>query len=179
MNEFNTEEKDKITFAIFKHTNVCGIAQRPNIKEAFDAALSGNPESAFGGVLTANSSINRTTAEALNSFFFEVLIAPSFDADALELLQSKKNRILLRMKNFPEQTQMSKTILNGILSQDFDKGNFGEWNEVGGRPSTAEEKENLIFANLVCKHLKSNAIAIIRSEERRVGKECRSRWSPY
>jgi phosphoribosylaminoimidazolecarboxamide formyltransferase/IMP cyclohydrolase len=171
MNEFNTEEKDKITFAIFKHMNVCGIAKRPNIKEAFDAALSGDPESAFGGVLAANSSINRTTAEVLNSFFFEVLIAPSFDADALELLQSKKNRILLRMKNFPEQTQMSKTILNGILSQDFDKGNFAEWNEVGGRHSTAEEKEDLIFANLVCKHLKSNAIAIIKNNQL-IGKGC-------
>jgi phosphoribosylaminoimidazolecarboxamide formyltransferase/IMP cyclohydrolase len=171
MSEFNLKEKDKITFAIFKHTNVCGIAQRLTINEAFDAALSGDPESAFGGVLIANNSINRTTAEALNSLFFEVLIAPSFDDDALELLQSKKNRILLRLKNFPIQTQMSKTVLNGILSQDFDKGNFAEWNEVGGRPSSTEEKENLIFANLVCKHLKSNAIAIIKNNQL-VGKGC-------
>ena len=122
--------------------------------------MSGDPESAFGGVLIANASIDKKTAETLNSLFFEVLIAPGFDEDALEILQSKKNRILLKLKDAANQKQMSKTVLNGILSQDFDIGNFAEWKETGGRNSTDEEKENLIFANLVCKHLKSNAIAL-------------------
>ncbi len=172
MNEFTSEEeKEKVTFAIFKHTNVCGIAQRVNVNEAFNAALSGDPESAFGGVLIANASIDKKTADTLNGLFFEVLIAPEFDADALEVLQSKKNRILLKTKNAVQQKQMSKTVLNGILTQDFDKGNFAEWNEVGGRASSEEEKENLIFANLVCKHLKSNAIAIIKDKQL-IGKGC-------
>jgi phosphoribosylaminoimidazolecarboxamide formyltransferase / IMP cyclohydrolase len=172
MNEFNAEEdKEKVTFAIIKHTNVCGIAQRINVNEAFNAALSGDPESAFGGVLIANASIDKKTADTLNSLFFEVLIAPNFDADALEILQSKKNRILLKTKKSIQQKQMSKTVLNGILSQDFDNGNFAEWNEVGGKNSSEEEKDNLIFANLVCKHLKSNAIAIIKDKQL-IGKGC-------
>ena len=168
MNEFNSST---ITFAIIKHTNVCGIAQSENVNEAFNAALSGDPESAFGGVLIANASIDKKTADTLNSLFFEVLIAPGFDDDALEILQSKKNRILLKTKNSIQQKQMSKTVLNGILSQDFDKGNFAEWKEEGGRNSSKEEKDNLIFANLVCKHLKSNAIAIIKDKQL-IGKGC-------
>lgn len=168
MNEFNSST---ITFAIIKHTNVCGIAQSENVNEAFNAALSGDPESAFGGVLISNASIDKKTADTLNSLFFEVLIAPAFDTDALEILQSKKNRILLKTKNSIQQKQMSKTVLNGILSQDFDKGNFAEWKEEGGRNSSQEEKDNLIFANLVCKHLKSNAIAIIKDKQL-IGKGC-------
>ena len=172
MNEFNAEEdKEKVTFAIIKHTNVCGVAQRTNVNEAFNAALSGDPESAFGGVLIANASIDKKTADTLNSLFFEVLIASNFNADALEILQSKKNRILLKTKNSIQQKQMSKTVLNGILSQDFDNGNFAEWNEVGGRNSSEEEKDNLKFANLVCKHLKSNAITIIKDKQL-IGKGC-------
>ena len=172
MNEFiSEEEEEKVTFAIIKHTNVCGIAQRINVNEAFNAALSGDPESAFGGVLIAGASIDKKTADTLNGLFFEVLIAPNFDADALEILQSKKNRILLKTKKSIQQKQTSKTVLNGILSQDFDNGNFAEWNEVGGRNSSEEEKDNLIFANLVCKHLKSNAIAIIKDKQL-IGKGC-------
>lgn len=170
MNEFQLE-KNKVTFAIIKHTNVCGIAQSQNTNEAFNAALSGDPESAFGGVLIVNDTVDKKTADTLNSLFFEVLIAPDFTQDALEVLQSKKNRILLKMKNFQQPKQMSKTILNGILSQDFDMGNFAEWKEEGGRTSTEEEKKDLIFANLVCKHLKSNAIAIIKDNQL-IGKGC-------
>lgn len=172
MNEFNGQEnKNVVTFAIIKHTNVCGIAQRVNVNEAFNAALSGDPESAFGGVLIANAEIDKPTAETLNTLFFEVLIAPGFEANALEILQSKKNRILLKVKSFPRENQMSKTVLNGILSQDFDKGNFTEWKEEGGRNATKDEKKDLLFANLVCKHLKSNAIAIIKDNQL-IGKGC-------
>ena len=172
INEFPLKENnDVITFAIIKHTNVCGIARRENVNEAFNAALSGDPESAFGGVLITNGEVDTKTADTLNSLFFEVLIAPAFNEEALEILQSKKSRILLKTKNIVEPKQMSKTVLNGLLSQDFDKGNFAEWKEEGGRNSSAEEKDNLIFANLVCKHLKSNAIAIIKDKQL-IGKGC-------
>ncbi len=165
MKEFQTDTSGSITFAIFKHTNACGVSQRKNVSEAFAAALAGDPESAFGGILIANSAIDKTTAEAMKDLFFEVLIAPSFDEDALEVLKMKKNRILLKLKKFPDEIQQTKALLNGLLFQDNDKGNFTEWKEEGGRISTENEKEDLVFANLVCKHLKSNAIAIIKNKQ--------------
>lgn len=165
-------EFNETTFAIIKHTNVCGIAARPSVKESWDAALAGDPESAFGGVLVCNGSIDKTTADAINEIFFEVLIAPSFDADALEVLKSKKNRILLQLKaERPALKQPSKSILNGVLEQGSDEGNYSKWEEVGGRETTATEKEDLAFANLVCKHLKSNAIALVKNKQL-VGKGC-------
>src|SRR5690606_5150548 len=87
-----------VVFAIIKHTNVCGIAKRPALKQAWDAALAGDPESAFGGVLCCNAEVDAETANAINEIFFEVLVAPSFSADALTILSSKKNRILLQQK---------------------------------------------------------------------------------
>ena len=86
-------DKEEVVFAIIKHTNVCGIAARSSVKESWDAALAGDPESAFGGVLVCNKAIDKATALAINEIFFEVLIAPAFEADALEVLKSKKNRI--------------------------------------------------------------------------------------
>ena len=166
MKEFEKKnETDLSTFAVIKHTNVCGIAQRKNISEAFSAALAGDPESAFGGVLISNSTIDKTTAEALKDLFIEVLIAPDFDEDALPLLKSKKNRIILKLQEFPKEEEQSKALLNGLLIQENDKGNYTEWKEEGGRASSEQEKEDLIFANLVCKHLKSNAIAIVKNKQ--------------
>lgn len=160
------------TFAIIKHTNVCGIAARTSVKESWDAALAGDPESAFGGVLVTNGTVDKATADAINEIFFEVLIAPSFDTDALEVLKSKKNRILLQLKpGTPILKAPSKSILNGVLEQGADEGNFEKWEEVGGRTSTAAEQEDLRFANLVCKHLKSNAIALVKNKQL-VGKGC-------
>jgi phosphoribosylaminoimidazolecarboxamide formyltransferase/IMP cyclohydrolase len=167
INEFNYT-----TFAIIKHTNVCGIAARASVKESWDAALAGDPESAFGGVLVSNGSIDAATSKAINEIFFEVLIAKSFDADALEILQSKKNRILLQLNEQPEESyKQYKSLLNGTLVQNKDEGNCIEWNEVGGRKCTDAEKEDLDFANLVCKHLKSNAIALIKNKQL-IGKGC-------
>lgn len=165
------KEFTETTFAIIKHTNVCGIAQRSSIKESWDAALAGDPESAFGGVLVSNKSIDKATAEAINEIFFEVLIAPSFNEDALAILKSKKNRILLQIKKQPANKQQYRSLLNGILSQENDEGNYTDWKEVGGRDCTAEEKADLAFANLVCKHLKSNAIALIKNKQL-IGKGC-------
>jgi phosphoribosylaminoimidazolecarboxamide formyltransferase/IMP cyclohydrolase len=169
MNEFT--ESALSTFAVIKHTNVCGIAQRKSISEAFSAALAGDPESAFGGVLISNKPIDMATAGLLRELFFEVLIAPGFDEDALPVLQAKKNRIILKLNEFPKSKQQSKSLLNGLLVQDNDEGNYSEWREEGGRESSAGEKEDLIFANLVCKHLKSNAIAIIKDKQL-LGKGC-------
>ncbi|MGN6248836.1 MAG: bifunctional phosphoribosylaminoimidazolecarboxamide formyltransferase/IMP cyclohydrolase [Ginsengibacter sp.] len=166
MKEFvRKNEEDEITFAVIKHTNVCGIAQRKKVADAFSAALAGDPESAFGGILISNSSIDLETAEALKDLFIEVLIAPAFDEDALPVLKSKKNRIILKLKNFPETKETAKTMLNGLLIQQIDEGNIAEWKEEGGRTSTEEEKQDLEFANLVCKHLKSNAIAIVKKKQ--------------
>ena len=158
-------------FAIIKHTNVCGIAIRSSLKAAWDSALAGDPESAFGGVLCCNRPVDKATAEAISEIFFEVLIAPAYDKDSLEILRSKKNRILLVQKARVLPVRQYRSLLNGVLQQQPDEGNFLEWKEVGGRPSAAVENEDLRFANIVCKHLKSNAIALVKNRQL-VGKGC-------
>ncbi len=176
MNDLNsffieTLRSNQAYFAIIKHTNVCGIAARETIIEAWNAALQGDPESAFGGVLISNFEIDKETALVINELFFEVLIAPSFNVDALEILKNKKNRILLQQKqNIPKRYQ-SKSILNGTLTQHIDDKNIVEWTEVGGIDSLPHEKEDLTFANIICKHLKSNAIALVKNKQL-IGKGC-------
>jgi phosphoribosylaminoimidazolecarboxamide formyltransferase / IMP cyclohydrolase len=167
--EFKRESET--VFAIIKHTNVCGAAIRENVSEAWKAGLAGDPESAFGGVLVCNKEIDEATANAINEIFFEVLMAPSFSADALQILQQKKNRILLQVKKYPSQKLQTKSLLNGVLIQQTDEGNFAEWKEVGGRETTAVEKVSLSFANILCKHLKSNAIALVKNNQL-IGKGC-------
>jgi AICAR transformylase/IMP cyclohydrolase PurH (only IMP cyclohydrolase domain in Aful) len=165
-------EFSECTFAIIKHTNVCGIASRPQLVDAWKAALAGDPESAFGGVLVCNQPLDVATAEAINEIFFEVLIATSFLPGALQVLQSKKNRILLQLNtNWKQEQKMHKSVLNGTLMQDTDEGNYKKWEETGGRETTEAEKSDLIFANLVCKHLKSNAIALVKNKQL-IGKGC-------
>lgn len=158
-------------FAIIKHTNVCGIAVRDSVAASWEAALAGDPESAFGGVLVCNGRVDSETAVAINNIFFEVLISPSFDDQALQILRSKKNRILLELKHLPKKTAQFKSILNGVLVQGIDEGNYSEWTEAGGRETSEEEKKDLVFANLVCKHLKSNAIALTKNRQL-IGKGC-------
>jgi phosphoribosylaminoimidazolecarboxamide formyltransferase / IMP cyclohydrolase len=172
--EFNDDEsviKNEAVFAIIKHTNVCGIASRPTPKEAWEAALSGDPESAFGGVLSCNSPIDAATAEAIQEIFFEVLVAPAFSEEAIKILSAKKNRILLQQKKQPNNHKQFKSLLNGVLQQGIDEGNVEKWEETGGRETSPEEKADLLFANLVCKHLKSNAIALVK-DRRLIGKGC-------
>jgi phosphoribosylaminoimidazolecarboxamide formyltransferase / IMP cyclohydrolase len=158
-------------FAIIKHTNPCGVAIRSSLKDAWDSALAGDPESAFGGVLACNVAVDKATAAAINEIFFEVLIAPAFDADALEILRTKKNRILLVQKKAVAPSTQYRSLLSGVLQQQPDVGSYSEWKEVGGRPATDGEKQDLIFANLVCKHLKSNAIALVKNRQV-IGKGC-------
>ncbi len=166
------EQQTAATFAIIKHTNVCGIAQRSKVLDAWQVALAGDPESAFGGVLVTNNTVDEATASAISELFFEVLIAPAFDDAALNILKTKKNRILLTMLPGGNQSsQQIRSVANGVLSQQVDTGNYTEWNEVGGRTTTAAERDDLAFANLVCKHLKSNAIALIKNKQL-VGKGC-------
>lgn len=158
-------------FAIIKHTNVCGVAEREDVLSAWTAALAGDPESAFGGVLITNQTINIAVAQKINELFFEILIAPAYDEDALTLLKSKKNRIILQQKQAFIPQREFKRILNGVLVQEVDKGNYNEWIEAGGRHCTDEEKSDLSFANIVCKHLKSNAIALVKDKQL-IGKGC-------
>lgn len=162
---------DDPTFAILKHTNVCGIASRPQISQAWEAALAGDPESAFGGILVTNKEVDLTTATHINDLFFEVLIAPNFAPDALALLQSKKNRILLQQKTPYKPHQEFKHILNGVLVQDADHNAHEEWKEAGGRNSSSHEASDMIFANKVAKFLKSNAIAVVKDAQL-IGKGC-------
>jgi phosphoribosylaminoimidazolecarboxamide formyltransferase / IMP cyclohydrolase len=158
-------------FAVIKHTNVCGVAERGNVMDAWDGALAGDPESAFGGVLITNQPIDLSVATKINELFFEILIAPSFNEDALALLKGKKNRILLQQKGTFFPTKEYKRILNGVLVQDADKTNNAEWIEAGARNCTDAEKQDLAFANIVCKHLKSNAIALVKNKQL-IGKGC-------
>lgn len=157
-------QEDEIVFAVLKHTNPCGIAIRPTLKEAWDAALAGDSESAFGGVLACNAVVDKETAEAISELFFEILAAKDFTPEALEILCKKKNRILLKqLQPLPSDT-LFKHVVNGVLTQDTDQGNYTEWNE-SARPATQAEKADLAFANIVCKHLKSNAIALIKNKQ--------------
>lgn len=163
--------KDQKGFAIIKHTNVCGVALRPTLSEAWDAALAGDPESAFGGVLITNATVDEATAEKINELFFEILIAPGFEENALQKLKSKKNRILLQQKATLEVKQELKRVLNGVLMQQPDSGNTEKWEEKGARETSESEKAALNFGNIVCKHLKSNAIAIVKGTQL-IGKGC-------
>lgn len=163
--------KDQQGFAIIKHTNVCGVALRPSVSEAWEAALAGDPESAFGGVLITNGTVDEATAARINELFFEILIAPVFEENALALLKSKKNRILLQQKANLNVEMEVKRVLNGILTQQPDSGNTEKWEEKGARTTTEAEKAALNFGNIVCKHLKSNAIAIVKGTQL-IGKGC-------
>ena len=164
-------EFSKPAFAIIKHTNVCGVAERDNLVHAWEAALAGDPESAFGGVLITNQPIDVAAATLINALFFEILIAPSFSDDAMDILKSKKNRILLLQKDSFYPVKEYKRILNGILVQDADTKNYAEWQEAGARNTSEAEKADLLFANIICKHLKSNAIALVKDKQL-VGKGC-------
>ena len=151
-------------FAIIKHTNACGIATAPTAKEAYLNALACDPVSAFGGVLITNVPVDRETAEELNKLFMEILIAPDFAPDALEILRSKKNRILLKRRPVALPTVMFKTILNGVLEQDKDSQTetAHQFKTVTRKAPTESETRALAFALKVCKHTKSNTIVLAK-----------------
>ena len=164
MNEFKGEAP---TFAILKHNNACGIAQRNTIQEAYLAALAGDPVSAFGGILISNVEIDEATANEINDLFCEVVIAPSFSATAQEILEGKKNRILLIQKETELPSTTVRTCLNGILVQD--KDNITDSAEIltqatNNKPNSAE-LEDLLFASKICKHTKSNTIVLAKGKQ--------------
>ena len=160
-------QNDAPTFAVMKHNNACGLATRPTLKEAYAKALAGDPVSAFGGILIANTTIDLATAELINSLFCEVVIAPNFDGDAEELLKSKKNRILLVQKIFSFPGKQFRTILNGVLEQDKDA--LVETNKnltvVTRKGATDQQIEDLLFANKLVKHTKSNTIVLAKNKQ--------------
>mgnify|MGYP001087991462 CR=1 FL=1 len=164
MNEFLNEAP---TFAILKHNNACGLAQRDTLHQAYVDALAGDPVSAFGGVLICNTEIDLATAEEIHKLFCEVVIAPSFSAEALELLKGKKNRILLIQKLTELPKNSVRTCLNGYLVQD--KDNITDSEEILEtatkiRPKQ-EEIEDLLFASKLCKHTKSNTIVLAKNKQ--------------
>lgn len=169
MSEFRNESR--AVFAIIKHTNVCGISIRDTVEGSWRNALAGDPESAFGGVLVCNKKIDIATAVLINELFFEVLIALDFDKEALELLKGKKNRILLIIRQYPEYITQQKSVIGGILMQEHDDSSVEKWQQVGGRNANEMEMTDLQFANVVCKHLKSNAISLV-SGLKLLGKGC-------
>lgn len=153
------------TFAILKHNNACGLATRPTLKQAYADALAGDPTSAFGGILIANRPIDLATAELVNDLFCEVVVAPSFDAAALELLKSKKNRILLVQKDAEMSKRQFRTLLNGVLEQDKDllSETAADFEPRTKTVPTAQETEDLVFANKLVKHTKSNTIILAKN----------------
>jgi phosphoribosylaminoimidazolecarboxamide formyltransferase/IMP cyclohydrolase len=164
MNEFSGEAP---TFAILKHNNACGFAQRATIHKAYVDALAGDPVSAFGGVLIANTEIDKATADEIHTLFCEVVIAPSFSEEALSVLKGKKNRIILIQKNIELPTQIVRTSLNGILVQDKDSitDSLKDLSYATDNKPSESELEDLIFASKLCKHTKSNTIVLAKNKQ--------------
>ena len=158
---------EDITFAILKHNNACGIASRPVLVDAWNDALAGDPVSAFGGVLVTNAVIDKTTAEEVNKIFFEVIIAPDYDLEALEILSQKKNRIILILKENKMKTKQFRSLLNGVLMQDKDikTETTDDLKVVTDKTPTEQEIEDLLFANKIVKHTKSNAIVLAKNKQ--------------
>lgn len=161
------KEFSDATVAILKHNNACGVASRQNIKEAWVDALAGDPVSAFGGVIIANRVIDLATAEEMNKIFFEVLIAPAYNDDALEVLKSKKNRIILIIKDLQLPQFTYRTLLNGVLVQERDshKETPAELKVVTNNAPTQQQIDDLLFANIIVKHSKSNAIVFAKNRQ--------------
>ncbi len=161
------DEFDETTFAILKHNNACGLASRPTVLEAWTDALAGDPVSAFGGVLVTNAVIDKATAEEINKLFFEVIIAPDYNVDALEVLGQKKNRIILVRKDTKTPKKQFRSLLNGVLVQDRDLNieTTADLQIATDKAPTPEEVEDMLFANKIVKNSKSNAIVLAKNKQ--------------
>jgi len=164
MNEFIGEAP---TFAVLKHNNACGFAQRETIKQAYLDALAGDPVSAFGGVLISNTEIDTETAKEIHTLFCEVVIAPSFSEEALSILKGKKNRVLLIQKTTVLPIQNVRTALNGLLVQDKDciTDAVEDFNYATNTKPSDTELKDLLFASKICKHTKSNTIVFTKNNQ--------------
>ncbi|MEX2336735.1 MAG: bifunctional phosphoribosylaminoimidazolecarboxamide formyltransferase/IMP cyclohydrolase [Fulvivirga sp.] len=158
------EEFEETTFAILKHTNACGVATGNTVKEAYQKAFAADTISAFGGVLVTNKPIDKDAADEIHSLFFEVLIAPDFDEDALEVLKQKKNRILLQQCQELNTKKQFKSLLNGVIAQDRDlkTDTLSDLKTVTEKAPSEAEKLALLFASKIAKHTKSNTIVLAR-----------------
>ncbi len=163
INDFN----DGTTFAILKHNNACGLATRKTLVEAWKDALAGDPLSAFGGVLITNTVVDKETAIEINKLFFEVIIAPNYDLEALEILKQKKNRIILILKDIKLQKKQYRSLLNGVLVQERDTKVESEEDLTIAteKQPTNSEIRDLLFANKIVKHSKSNAIVLAKNNQ--------------
>lgn len=152
------------TFAILKHTNACGVASRDNVLEAWKVALACDPVSAFGGVLITNVEVDLATATEINNLFFEVLIAPSYQPEAVELFRAKKNRVILQRNEVTLSNKQFKTLLNGVIEQDKDLSLEGadQMTVVTEKQPSHESIADLVFANKIVKHTKSNTIVFVK-----------------
>jgi len=160
-------EFDEPTVAILKHNNACGLATRSTLLQAWHDALAGDPVSAFGGVIIVNRMVDSETANVMNSLFFEVIIAPGYNSDALKILTSKKNRIILISKNNTLPKLQYRSLLSGALVQERDLSIETETNmkPITNKIPTKDELEDLIFANKIVKHSKSNAIVLAKNKQ--------------
>ncbi|MBS4056901.1 MAG: bifunctional phosphoribosylaminoimidazolecarboxamide formyltransferase/IMP cyclohydrolase [Bacteroidales bacterium] len=160
-------EFEETTFAILKHNNACGIASRENLTDAYKAALAGDPVSAFGGVLVSNRIIDENTAAVMNDLFFEIVVAPDFEKNALDLLRSRKNRVILRQRAFSFPTKQFRSILNGALEQDRDRQTeqLDNFSPVTLTQAGDEALNDMVFANKIVKHTRSNAIVLAKNKQ--------------
>ncbi|BDD03426.1 bifunctional phosphoribosylaminoimidazolecarboxamide formyltransferase/IMP cyclohydrolase [Aureibacter tunicatorum] len=158
-------DKDEAAFAILKHTNACGVAIGSDVRDAYLKAFASDTISAFGGILITNQAVTLEAAEEINKLFCEVLIAPGFDEEALDLLKSKKNRIILKQKQSLSGEKQFKSLLNGVIEQDRDliTDSADKLEVVTKVAPTADEVDALVFASKVCKHTKSNAIVLAKN----------------
>ena len=161
------DEFDETTFAILKHNNACGCASREKLIDAWKDALAGDPVSAFGGILITNTEVDADTALEINKLFFEVIIAPAYDAKALEILKSKKNRIILVRKNVELPKAQFRSVLNGVLHQDRDLKNeqATDLTPVTKVQPDANQTDDLLFANKLVKQSKSNTIVLAKNKQ--------------
>ncbi|NVO01612.1 MAG: bifunctional phosphoribosylaminoimidazolecarboxamide formyltransferase/IMP cyclohydrolase [Bacteroidetes bacterium] len=156
------------TLAIIKHNNACGLACRPKLIDAWLDALAGDPISAFGGVIITNAIIDEKTAEEINKLFFEIIVAPGYENNALEILKVKKNRIILQSKSFDIlPNRQFKSLLNGVIEQakDTKVEDLSEMTVVTKLSPSEQEKIDLQFANILVKHTKSNAIVLAKNKQ--------------
>jgi phosphoribosylaminoimidazolecarboxamide formyltransferase / IMP cyclohydrolase len=156
-----------VPFAILKHNNACGAAVRPTVREAWETALAGDPVSAFGGVLITTAPIDTATAEAIDPLFFEIIAAPDYEAEALAVLMKKKNRMILKRKPSERAKVKVRTALNGILSEDADLvvANADALRTATTKAPTAQEVSDMVFASILVKHTKSNAIVLAKNDQ--------------
>ena len=157
----------KSIFLIHKHNNPCGVAIRDSLLEAYEDALSCDNVSAFGGILTSNRTIDKISANQIDKLFFEILIAPDFDDEALTILKSKKNRIIIKLNKIPSKSIQSRSCLSGFLEQDVDNKieDFQDFKVVTNKSPNNKNSDDLVIASIIAKHTKSNCIVIVKDQQ--------------